>query len=307
MDFFAEYIQPFLLAILQGITEFLPVSSSGHLVLLNAMMPVDSGMLFDLVLHLATLGSVCAFYRRDIADIFMGCIREIREYLKKPKEGAKTDSDSEDLKKEDATVQKPDDDPKAENSENAGYANLKFVGFLLVSTIITGVIGLCLNDIVETRLRNIIIVGSLLICNSAILWMSQKRGMFKVTDGKLNLKSAIAIGLAQGLAVLPGISRSGSTITVALLLGIEGKDCAKISFLLSIPVILGAIVLHLSDLTEIQSNGIIIIVLAALVAAVVGYISLVLLTRLLQNAKFHRFAPYCLLVGLIAVACGILM
>ena len=299
MDFFAEYIQPFLLAILQGITEFLPVSSSGHLVLLNAMMPVDSGMLFDLVLHLATLGSVCAFYRRDIADIFMGCIREIREYL-----SAHADAEKG---KEDAAVHKKEGDSNEKSVENAGFANLKFVGFLLVSTIITGVIGLCLNDIVETRLRNIIIVGALLICNSAILWMSQKRGMFKVTEGELNLKSAIAIGLAQGIAVLPGISRSGSTITVALLLGIKGNDCAKISFLLSIPVILGAIVLHLSDLSEIQSGGALIIVLAALVAVVVGYISLVLLTRLLQNAKFHRFAPYCLVVGLIAVACGILM
>ena len=306
MDFFVEYIQPFLLAILQGVTEFLPVSSSGHLVLLNAMMPMDSGLLFDLVLHLATLVSVCAFYGRDIASIFMGCIHEIREYLSKPKDGSKVNSNAEILKEE-ATVQTPDGKLNEINIEAPGYTNLKFVGFLLVSTMITGVIGLCLNDTVETRMRNIIIVGSLLICNSMILWVSQKRGKFKVTDGSLNLKSAIAIGLAQGLAVLPGISRSGSTITIALLLGIEAKDCAKISFLLSIPVILGAIVLHLRDLSQIQSSGVIIIVLAALVAAVVGYISLVLLNRVLKNAKFHRFAPYCLVVGLIAITCGILI
>ena len=269
MDLFVEYIQPFLLAILQGITEFLPVSSSGHLVLLNALMPVDAGMLFDLVLHLATLVSVCAFYRRDIASIFMGCIHEIRG------ESEKT--------------------------------NLKFVGYLIIATFITGVIGLCLNDIVETRLRNIIIVGALLVCNAAILWFSQKRGIFKLTEGALNVKSAIAIGLAQGLAVLPGISRSGSTITTALLLGIEGKDCAKISFLLSIPVILGAVVLHLGDLGEIESSGVLIIILAAMVAAVVGYVSLVLLNRVLQNARFHRFAPYCLVVGVIAIICGVCM
>ena len=283
MDFFAEYIQPFLLAILQGITEFLPVSSSGHLVLLNAMMPVDAGLLFDLVLHLATLVSVCAFYRRDIASIFIGCILEICEHS-----GPSTPNKDE---------ANPDEVP--------AKTNLKFVGFLIISTFITGVIGLCLNDIVETYLRNILIVGSLLICNSMILWISQKRGAFKVTNGSLNLKSAIAIGLAQGLAVLPGISRSGSTITIAVLLGVKAEDCAKISFLLSIPVILGAIILHLHDLSEIQSSGLLIIILAAIVAAVVGYISLVLLNRILQNAKFHHFAPYCLIVGLIAIGCGI--
>ena len=260
---FAEYISPILLAILQGITEFLPVSSSGHLVLLNSVMPMDLGLLFDLVLHLATLVSVCAFYRRDIASICVGCFKELGG--EKPK------------------------------------ANLKFVGYLLVSTAITAVIGLCLNDYIENQLRSMLIVGILLMVNAGILWLSQKRGWLKLSDGELNLKTAIVIGLCQGLAVLPGISRSGTTITAALLLGIASKDCAKISFLLSIPVILGAVVLHIPDMANMQTGGIGIVLVSAAVAAVVGYISLVVLEKVLKKANFHYFASYCLGVGILAI------
>ena len=107
---FSEYISPFLLAILQGISEFLPISSSGHLVLLNSVMTTDAGLLFDLVLHLATLISVVVFYRKAIADICVGCVKEIAAPIPK--------------------------------------TNLKFVGYLIVATIITGIIGLALNDAV---------------------------------------------------------------------------------------------------------------------------------------------------------------
>lgn len=261
---FSDYISPFLLAILQGITEFLPVSSSGHLVLLNSLMPVDAGLLFDLVLHLATLISVVAFYRRDIANICVGCVMEIKSPIPK--------------------------------------TNLKFVGYLLVATFITGCIGLLLNDLVETHFRSMLIVGILLIINAGILWMSRKKGILKLSESELNLKTAAIIGLCQGLAVLPGISRSGTTITAALLLGIANKDCAKISFLLSIPVICGAVILHIPDMAGMSSNNLAITCLAACVAAVVGYISLVLLEKILKKANFHHFAPYCLTVGILAIA-----
>ena len=268
MEFFSDYIAPFILAILQGITEFLPVSSSGHLVLLNQLMDVDKGIAFDLILHLATLISVVLFYWRDIASICGGCVHEIRTKDEK--------------------------------------TNLKFVGYLIAATIVTAILGLTFNDLVETKLRSILIVGILLIFNAGILMASRKFGLFPASkDGKLNLKSALIIGLVQGLAVLPGISRSGSTITAALLMGIDKKDCAKISFLLSIPVIVGAVILHLKDLSSFSSQNLLIFLLAAIVAAIVGYLSLVLLNKLLQKANFHYFAPYCLVVGIIAVVCGI--
>lgn len=262
-----DAISSFLLAILQGVTEFLPVSSSGHLVLVNSFFPTDKGLLFDLVLHVATLLSVVIYYWRDICEIFMGCIHELKPGMQRP--------------------------------------NLYFVACLLLATLITGVIGLALNDIVETQLRNVIIVGSLLVLNAGILWSSRKRGIFKLTTGALTLRTAALIGLAQGLAVLPGISRSGSTITAALLMGVESKECAKISFLLSIPVILGALVLHIPDMAAMPVENVPVVIISAILAAVVGYVSLVLLNKVLKKANFHHFAPYCLLVGVVAILWGI--
>ncbi len=267
-SFFSIYISPFILAILQGISEFLPISSSGHLILLNTLMPVDAGLLFDLVLHFATLISVVAFYRRDIAEICVGCVQEIRTPVEKK--------------------------------------NLKFVGFLLAATFITGIIGLCLNDWVETTFRSAVIVGSLLILNAGILWCSRKKGLWKLTDGALNLKTALLIGLAQGLAVLPGISRSGTTITAALLMSVSPKDCAKISFLLSIPVICGALILHIPDMEKMEISNLTVTICAAICAAIVGYVSLVLLDKILKKANFHHFAPYCLAVGILAITLSLI-
>ena len=266
MDFFSEYITPFLLAVLQGVTEFVPVSSSGHLVLLNAAFPVDAGILFDLVLHLATLVSIVLFYRRDIASICVGCVREFR------------------------TPEK---------------TNLKFVVYLMVATVLTGGIGRGRNEYVGAQLRNVVVVGCVLIVNAGILWASRKRGLFGLSTGALNLKTAVVLGLAQGVAVLPGISRSGSTITAALLMGIEPGSCARISFLLSIPVILGALVLHIPDMANLTVQHGAIVVAAALLAAAVGYFSLLFLDRILKKANFHHFAPYCVGVGLLAIVLGL--
>ena len=169
---------------------------------------------------------------------------------------------------------------------------------------ITGTLGLLFNDLVESELRHAGVVGILLILNALILWFSQKKGALSLTSGALNVKTAAIIGLVQGLAVLPGISRSGSTITAALLLGVSPKDCAKISFLLSIPVILGAVILHIPDLVAMDGVCWPVLIGAAVVAAGVGYGCLVLLDKVLKKANFHHFAPYCLVVGIFAVMFG---
>ncbi|MBQ8037984.1 MAG: hypothetical protein IJ268_13420 [Proteobacteria bacterium] len=106
--------------------------------------------------------------------------------------------------------------------------------------------------------------------------------------------------------MLPGISRSGSTITAALLMGVESKECAKISFLLSIPVIVGALILHIPDMAAMSAGNLSIVAVSALLAAVVGFVSLVLLNKILKKANFHHFAPYCLIVGIGAILWGIL-
>ena len=268
LDSLLDNINYLILAVVQGFTEFLPVSSSGHLILINALFPIDAGLLFDIILHLATLFSVVIFYRRDIWALLTGALRESADCIK--------------------------------HKARPGNA-LAMVGYLLTATAITGIIGITLEPLVNTYMRSVVIVGSLLILNAAILWSSQKSGRFQLTPGPMNLKIALIIGLVQGIAVLPGISRSGSTITAALLLGVKRDQCAKFSFLLSIPVILGAVILHLRDIANLQVQHLGIITLAACLAAVIGYICLVLLEKLLKNAKFHYFAPYCLLLGITAI------
>lgn len=268
-----DWLSYIILAIVQGLTEFLPVSSSGHLVLINALFPFDSGLTFDLVLHVATLVSVCIFYWKDICKLATGGVLELHHILrKKAKPGP----------------------------------NLMMIGYLLAATVITGCIGLALNHLVESEFRRVWIVGSLLILNAGILWLSRKKGMFSQCHGDMNLKVALIIGLVQGLAVLPGISRSGSTITAALLLGVRSTDCAKFSFLLSIPVILGGFLLHLPDFQTIDHGRLPLYFVSAIVAAAVGYGCLVFLEMLLKKAKFYRFAPYCLVLGCVAVVLSIL-
>ncbi len=263
-----DWISYLVLAIVQGVTEFLPVSSSGHLILFNSVFPFDAGILFDLLLHVATLVSVCVFYWKDICQLVVGGCRELGASITK--------------------------------KEKLG-SNLWMIIYLVVATLITGVIGLCADDFVSNTLRDPLIVGILLIINAGILWSSRKPGALKTCDGRMNLKTAAIVGLVQGLAVLPGISRSGSTITASLLMGVDAKDCAKFSFLLSIPVILGGFVLHIFKAGSIDPSLWPVFIVSAVVASAVGYGCLKLLEMLLRNAKFYRFAPYCLIVGVLAI------
>ena len=267
-----DWFSYIILAILQGLTEFLPVSSSGHLILLHSFFPYDPGLTFDLVLHVATLVSVCIFYSQEIKSLVLGGTQDFMRWCQ---------------------------------GKSSPSHHLRMLAYLLVATVITGCIGLALHAVVETELRKVWIVGILLIVNAGILWASRKKGLFSKCHGDVNLKVAMIIGLVQGLAVLPGISRSGSTITAALLLGVRSRDCATFSFLLSIPVILGGFLLHMLELEAFDQAHLPLYCASAVVAAAVGYGCLVFLETILKKAQFYRFAPYCLAVGLIALGCSL--
>ncbi|MFA5625564.1 MAG: undecaprenyl-diphosphate phosphatase [Bradymonadales bacterium] len=258
-----------VLAIVQGATEFLPVSSSGHLVLLHSFFGLDAGLSFDIVLHVGTLLAVLWFYKSALWNLISGFFTGIHKKIK--------------------------------DSNTPLDARVKIVLYLILATMITAIIGFSIQDWVETQFRSILFVGILLIVNSAILYTSRLEGLLKLGSSGLNAKTAILIGLAQGLAVLPGISRSGATISMALILGIKREDCAEYSFILSIPVILGALILHVGDISAMQGGQIAWLSFCGIIAAGVGLFCLRFLVSLLRNMRFHYFAPYCLALGSFAV------
>jgi len=268
----SAWIQSLLLGVLQGLTEFLPVSSSGHLVLLQSWLGAsfafaDSAVAFDLVLHVATLIPVVWFYRRDVSTLL------------------------------------------AQPRANAGY-----IGLLVLATLPTAVIGLALKDTFESVFHTPRAVAIALLATGALLastrWTDRgARGSAQAPSREGGYRSitplaALAIGIAQGLAITPGISRSGSTIATALLLGIERSEAARFSFLLSIPAIAGAAVLVAKDGVSFSSGQSSSLAVGFLAAAGVGYIALRWLVQLVRSGRLYRFAFYVVPLAGLALLLG---
>ncbi len=269
-----ETVWTVILGAIQGATEFLPVSSSGHLAAGQMVMALsgaeanlsDQPLTLEILLHVATLMSVIVYFRRDIwlailgagsavAGIFGGRFNQVIK-------------------------------------ENDG-ANLALC--VVVGTLPTGVLGFALEDAAGLLSKNPTALGlSFLFC-AAVLIASR---WWKGGDKRISWKLALIIGLVQGIAVLPGISRSGVTITVALALGLGREQAAKFSFLLSIPAILGAAVLKL-DLAALTADGKLLpYSFGAIAAFCVGLGALYLLVRIVKAGRFWLFAPYVGAVGI---------
>jgi undecaprenyl-diphosphatase len=282
-------LEAILLGVVQGATEFLPISSSGHLKLGQHLLGIqEPQLLFDIVLHVGTLLSVMLFYRADIIMILTGSLDGARGWLK-------------------------------ERTASALFApeGVRLATLVLLATIPTGVIGLVLGKLLDPDSGDSIItpkvVCGLLILNGFILLLNayfmkreqeseapERGGM--LTLWEITPLIAVGIGVVQGMAVLPGISRSGLTITIALALMVQRLHAARYSFLLSIPAILGALVLKLDPaLFAGDPNTLLIFGAGALSAGLVGYGCLILLTRMLEKAAFHHFAWYCWAIGIIGL------
>ena len=277
-------LEAIVLAVIQGATEFLPISSSGHLVLGQELLGLsEPQLLFDIVLHVGTLVAVVAFYRDSIVDIVRDSLTGLRDF---------------------AHTRSLDD---LFAGEGARVAALVVIG-----SVPTALIGLGLKDLLDpddgVRIITAHVVCAILIVNGFILithrWLREKdvERSGRLTVWQIGVAGAVLIGIAQGIAVLPGISRSGTTITMGLLVGVSRLQAARFSFLLSIPAILGALVLQLdpAELGAGTTSGIVFII-GALVAAAVGYACLRLLVLLLERAQFHHFAWYCWAVGIIGL------
>lgn len=252
-----QLIKTIVLGIIQGLTEWLPISSTGHLKLAEYFLDLKVPILFDVILHLGTLIVVFFFFRKEVKKILSALIHL-------------------DFKTE--------------------YG--KFVPLIIVGTTPAAVIGLAFGDQIEAAFQSPVPIASMfVICG--ILVYSAKTGIERT--GNISYSVALIIGIAQGIAIIPGISRSGVTIAIALLLGIKREKAFKFSFLLSIPAIVGAFGLTLhKQFNELAASGLgwSEIIIGMLIAMVVGYFALKLLWKTLDKKKFHLFAFYLWLIGM---------
>lgn len=272
-------IEAIILGIIQGLTEFLPISSSGHLVLLQQLLGLkEAEILFNVCVHLGTLAAVIIVFHREIKNIVVALLRLFVAAGKK-----------------DRTLSAIESNPE-----------LKMAMLIIIGFIPTALLGLAFSRIADRLFSSVLIVGFMLVVTGMLLWLTRRtiKAARLPAIERLNLKNAFLIGIVQGMAIIPGISRSGSTISIGLLLGIERETAARYSFLLSIPAIVGAALLSLKSSlyeTDLSINA---TVVGAFTAAIVGYAALKTLLRVVKKGGLHLFAPYCWLVGVLAIIYG---
>ena len=265
-----EVYQGIILGIIQGLTEFLPVSSSGHLVLGQIFFGITQSQLtFDISVHVGTLLAVFVVYWSDILAMLASMAQFVAAAvsLKPVTEQVKTDK------------------------------NLQLAGLILLGSVPTAAIGLVLKQFEQVLFASTVLVGAMLMLTGTILWASRRYYTGEKNKKALGIKQGLLIGICQGLAVTPGISRSGTTIAAGMFLGLDRHTAAKFSFLLSIPAIVGAEILGILDMLK---HGLAIdrvILYATLASFITGLVALKVLLKLVHSGRFHLFAPYCWLVG----------
>ncbi len=281
-------IQAIILGLIQGITEFLPVSSSGHLAIFQALFGLkEADMLFDVLLHVGTLVAIFVVYFKDMKKLIINgfCILGCWFYNAF------------------AFVTNLFAKEKRAYKKVVTNAYRKFVLLVIVSSIPTAVIGLLISDFVEKASATLLIPGICLIVTAGVLLLAQFYGNGNKMPGEVKYGEAVLIGVAQGIATLPGISRSGSTVTACLLCGFDRKFAVKYSFILSVPAILGSLVLELvkADLSGITSGVLVNYIVGTLVAAVSGYIFIKVMLGVVKKKKFFIFSIYCFAAGVLAI------
>ena len=255
--------QAILLGVVQGLTEFLPISSSAHLAILPWLFKFpDPGLTFDAALHLGTLIGIVAFLWRDWLKLIGYFVQSLKRW---------------DLVRD---------------------HNQSLVWMILVATIPGGLAGVLFEDFIEHKLRAPWLVASLLILMGLILWIVDRASRKTKGIEQITWPQALGIGIAQVLALAPGVSRSGITITAGLMAGLKRQDAARFSFLLATPIIFGAGLFKVRHLIHGFPPGEMLpFVLGVLSAALVGYFAVWLLLRYLEKNSFALFAWYRLLVG----------
>lgn len=259
------------LGVLQGLTEFLPVSSSGHLVIGQHLLGwQDPNLFFDVCLHVGTFLAVAVVFRHDIALLVRGGLK----WLRRPLSAAPYERDE----------------------------SRRLFELVLFGTIPTVIIGFAFKDLFETLFASVRAVGFSLLITGTLLWLTRRTGSFRGWGPfDIRFRHAVLVGIAQGLAITPGISRSGTTIAVALFLGFQREWAGRFSFLLFVPAVMGAITLELLKLRGLPDPlGPILWGTAA--AAGTGYVALRFLLAVVRRGRFYVFAPYCWALGTVCLA-----
>ena len=255
MEFTITLVEILILAVVQGITEWLPISSFGHLAIIKECLGLELPLVFDVMLHLGTVLVVLVVFWRDIVEIVKALVR-------------------------------------LDFKTHTGKSAL----FIAVGSVPTALIGFFFYDVFESFSHNMFVVGVALLVTGFVLFVSER----KKADRELNYLDSLLIGTAQGIAVAPGISRSGATISTGLLRGVKKEVAFRYSFLLSIPAIIGATVMESRDLVA-GNVDVLPLFLGIVISLAVGYISLRFLRKVVWREKFHLFAYYCWIVGIIIV------
>lgn len=253
-----------LLGALQGLTEFLPVSSSGHLAIAQHYLPgfAQPGVLFDVLLHVGTMVAVLLYFRREVVLLLASPLRS--------------------------------------GEEARLYRRLLLL--LLAGSVPTALIGLTFKDFFEGLFHNIAAVALMLLVTGSLLFFSERFRRGGRGQGDLTLVDALVTGAVQGAAIIPGISRSGSTIAALLLRGVDGETAARFSFLLALPAVFGAALLESRKLGALSASELPLYLAGAGVAFFTGLLSIHFLLAVIRKRRLFAFALYCWLAGGIFLA-----
>ncbi len=265
-----EYIYSIILGIVQGLTEFWPISSSGHLVVAHEMLDFDfvNNLGFDVALHLGTLFALVVFFRREISAYIVALFSSFA------------------------------------NWNLAHDMQQRLAWYIALGSVPAFIVGYLVMDYAETVFRNLWLVAGLLIGVGLLFFVIERVARQAHGLERLSWKSALLIGLAQAAALLPGVSRSGITIITGMGLGLRRVHAARFSFLLSIPVVFGAGMKKMYDLTAVGISGAEWVVMAVglATAAVVGYFAIKFLLRFLEHRPLNAFGWYRIALGIIIIA-----
>jgi len=251
-----DIFQAIILGIVQGITEWLPISSKSHLIIIQLLFGLVQPAIFDLLLHIGSLLVVIFVFWKDIWALIVGVFKGDKK-------------------------------------------SLKYAAYLIIASIPVAIIGFVFKKQIELALSNMYILGFGFLFTALILFCSKFTFVKNVKNKSLNFWNTLVIGISQALSVLPGVSRSGTTISTGIIIGADKKEVAKFSFLMFIPAILGATLLEIKDIGMITNIPAMII--GVIVAMITGYFAIKLLMNIINKNKLWYFSIYCAILGIIVL------